>query len=264
MNEKVKKIIEYGARAPHFHPNFPLILFWSQKSGCTSFANWFFSQIGLYEIAMQYNPFIHNYEYDIYKSKARYITKLSRELLKGEKDTLKLVRNPYKRAVSSFVSLIAPPGIENPEWEPIRKFIYNDSTCKKKISFKHFLHYLHANGADADYLNPHYSQQYIQGEEEFVTNYIYLEDFSNEISRIETKYNLQTIPLDTLTRSWHHQAPKMIHKGNYAEADITDPSFPRLPTYQSFYDTEAIQLVTDIFNEDFEAYHYLKMDISTI
>ena len=42
MNEKVKKIIEYGARAPHFHPNFPLILFWSQKSGCTSFANWFF------------------------------------------------------------------------------------------------------------------------------------------------------------------------------------------------------------------------------
>ena len=36
------------------------------------------------------------------------------------------------------------------------------------------------------------------------------------------------------------------------------------PTYQSFYDTEAIQLVTDIFNEDFEAYHYLKMDISTI
>ncbi|MFE7738092.1 RNA methyltransferase, partial [Bacillus cereus] len=75
---------------------------------------------------------------------------------------------------------------------------------------------------------------------------------------------LQTIPLDTLTRSWHHQAPKMIHKGNYAEADITDPSFPRLPTYQSFYDTEAIKLVTDIFNEDFEAYHYLKMDISTI
>lgn len=83
---------------------------------------------------------------------------------------------------------------------------------QKKKSFKHFLHYLHANGADSDYLNPHYSQQYIQGEEEFVTNYIYLENFSNEISKIENKYNLQTIPLDTLTRSWHHQAPKMIHK----------------------------------------------------
>ncbi|EOP91368.1 hypothetical protein IGM_02014 [Bacillus cereus HuB4-4] len=62
---------------------------------------------------MQYNPFIHNYE--CYISKAGYITKLLRELLKEEKETLKLVRNPYKRAVSSFVSLIAPPGIENPE-----------------------------------------------------------------------------------------------------------------------------------------------------
>ncbi|EOP91369.1 hypothetical protein IGM_02015 [Bacillus cereus HuB4-4] len=56
----------------------------------------------------------------------------------------------------------------------------------------------------------------------------------------------------------------MIHKGNYAEADITNSSSPRLPTYQSFYDTEAIQLVTDICNEDLEAYHYLKMDISKI
>ncbi|MEC2467873.1 RNA methyltransferase, partial [Bacillus cereus] len=70
--------------------------------------------------------------------------------------------------------------------------------------------------------------------------------------------------LDPLKKSLHHQANKMINKGNYAEAEITDPLFPRLPTNQSFYDTEAIQLVTDIFNEDFESYHYLKMDISTI
>ncbi len=115
----------------------------------------------------------------IYISKAGNITKLSRELLEGEKDTLKLVRNPYKRAVSSFVSLIAPSDIENPEWVSIRTFSYSDSTCKKKISFKHFLHYLHANGADSDYINPHYSQQYFQGEEGFVPKYMYLENFSN-------------------------------------------------------------------------------------
>ncbi len=54
---------------------------------------------------------------------------------------------------------------------------------KRKNHLNIFLHYLHANGADSDYLNPHYSQQYIQGEEEFVTNYIYLENFSNEISK---------------------------------------------------------------------------------
>lgn len=74
----------------------------------------------------------------IYISKAGYITKLSRELLKGEKDTLKLVRNPYKRAVSSFVSLIAPPGIDNPEWRPIRKFICNDVHAKRKYHLNIF------------------------------------------------------------------------------------------------------------------------------
>lgn len=56
----------------------------------------------------------------------------------------------------------------------------------------------------------------------------------------------------------------MIHKGNNAEVDIIDPLFPRLPIYQSFYDKEATQLVKDMFNEDFEAYHYLKMDIFII
>lgn len=114
---------------------------------------------------------------------------MSRELLKGEKDKIKLVWNPYKRVVRYFVSLIAPLVIENPEWGLIRKFTYNDSTCKKKISFKHFFHYLHVNGADSDYLNLHYSQQCIQGEEEFVTNYIYLKDFSNEIPKIEININ---------------------------------------------------------------------------
>ncbi|HFJ9467067.1 TPA: RNA methyltransferase, partial [Bacillus cereus] len=40
----ISNIINYG-RVPHFNPNFPLILFWSQKSGCTSLAHWFFYQI---------------------------------------------------------------------------------------------------------------------------------------------------------------------------------------------------------------------------
>lgn len=32
-------------RVPHFHKDFPLILFWSQKSGCTSLAHWFFIKL---------------------------------------------------------------------------------------------------------------------------------------------------------------------------------------------------------------------------
>ena len=37
--------------------------------------------------------------------------------------------------------------------------------------------------------------QYVQGEEEFVTKYIYLENFSTEIVNLEQIYQLKTSPL---------------------------------------------------------------------
>lgn len=244
------------ARGPHFHQDFPIILFWSQKSGCTSLAHWFFYQINLFKEAIKYNPFIHNYEYDIYKNSVYYFTGLANALNTNEKQAYKLVRNPYKRTVSSFLSLIAPPHIEHPEWKPIRYFLYQDENCNKKISFKLFLYYLKAHMTNLDAVNPHYVQQYIQDEEKFVTNYIYLENFSSEISNLENIYGLKKSPLDSLTKSWHHQSKNTIFKGDYADADITDPLFPRLPTYDSFYDNETIQLVEDIFNKDFTTYRY--------
>lgn len=50
----------------------------------------------------------------------------------------------------------------------------------------------------------------------------------------------------------------MIYKGNFSEGDITDPLFPRHPTFESFYDTECIQLVQTIFQNDFDTYKYSK------
>ncbi|OJD69621.1 sulfotransferase family 2 domain-containing protein [Bacillus sp. NH11B] len=248
-------IIKYG-RVPHFNTNFPLILFWSQKSGCTSLAHWFFYQINLFKQAIKYDSFIHNYEHEIYKNSSDYFIELAAALCSKEKDTYKLVRNPYTRAVSSFVSLIAPPYIENPAWDPIRRFYYGNDTCNKPISFKIFLYYLKAKMTDLEQIDPHALQQYVQSEEEFVTNYFHLENFSTEIKNLEKAYQLKASPLHILTKSWHHQIDKAIFKGAYADADITDPLFPRIPTYDSFYDHETIQLVQEIFYKDFITYKY--------
>ncbi|HHL0974578.1 TPA: RNA methyltransferase, partial [Bacillus cereus] len=84
----------------------------------------------------------------------------------------------------------------------------------------------------------------------------YFENFSTEIVSLEQIYQLKTSPLHILTKSRHHQKDRAIFKGNFADADITDPLFPRLPTYDSFYDYETIQLVQDIFNKDFTTYKY--------
>lgn len=76
------------------------------------------------------------------------------------------------------------------------------------------------------------------------------------ICAIEMKYKLKKSPITILTKSWHHQSDKMAHEGNYADVDITDPLFPRLPTYKSFYDNECLGLVYSIFHQDFKIYKY--------
>ncbi|OFC94839.1 hypothetical protein BTGOE5_50650 [Bacillus thuringiensis] len=161
FDSSLLRIISTHSRIPNYHRNFPIILFWSQKSGCTSLANWFFYQIDLLQTALSYSPFIHNYEYHIYKNTPAYSVRLGIALREKQKETFKLVRNPYRSAVSSFVSLIAPPYVENPEWKPIRKFLYQDENSPKGISFKQFLYYLFIKGAQADDINPHFTQQYI-------------------------------------------------------------------------------------------------------
>ena len=50
----------------------------------------------------------------------------------------------------------------------------------------------------------------------------------------------------------------MTFKGNYADVDITDPSLPKLPAYKSFYDKETVDLVVEIFQDDFLMYQYSK------
>lgn len=115
-------IIKYG-RVPHFNSNFPLILFWSQKSGCTSLAHWFFYQINLFKQAIKYDSFIHNYENEIYKNSSDYFIELAAALYTNGKDSYKLVRNPYTRAVSSFFSLIAPPSHRKPSMESYSEFL---------------------------------------------------------------------------------------------------------------------------------------------
>ncbi|KXY10835.1 hypothetical protein [Bacillus sp. FSL K6-0067] len=60
------------------------------------------------------------------------------------------------------------------------------------------------------------------------------------------------------TRNPVHRAHQMTFKGNYADVDITDPSLPKLPTYKSFYDKETLDLVVEIFQDDFLMYQYSK------
>ncbi|KAB2488080.1 sulfotransferase family 2 domain-containing protein [Priestia endophytica] len=255
-SEKIKRI--FGHRVPHYQRDFPIILFWSPRSGCTSFVKWFFFQIGLLDKALQYNPWVHYYELEVYKRKPNYLQNLILEIMQSEKEIYKLVRNPYRRAVSSFIMFTGNPIIWGDLTTKMKQHFYNDKNSKEGFSFKQFLQYLKTNGADVYSMDPHFSQQYVGGEERYVNKYIYLENFNNNIRELENKYGLVPAPLDQLSQSSHHFNSKMIHTGNYANVRTTDPSFPNFPTFESFYDEETKMLVEEVFKKDFETYLYNK------
>ncbi|HWO96610.1 MAG TPA: sulfotransferase family 2 domain-containing protein [Bacillus sp. (in: firmicutes)] len=245
-------------RMPNYHDSFPIILMWSHKSGCTTLLNWFFHHINLLDEAKKYHPWVHQYEVEVFKNNDDYAQDLVNLLLSGKKEVYKLVRNPYKRAVSAFLMLYYQ---DEPYWygvwKTIRTHHFGHSRNQNGISFKQFLYYLKDTGADISSTNHHFAEQYIDGEEKYIDHYIYLEDFRHQIPAIEEKYKLKQTDL-TQFYSSHNTSRYMTHKGNYAEVSITDPAFPVFPTYSSFYDEETKKLVDEIYQRDFEMYGYEK------
>ena len=242
---------------PNYHKDFPIILYWSQKSGCTTLLKWFFEQLGILEEAMKYSPWIHYYESQVYKN-GTYPEELIEHILSGQKDSYKLVRNPYKRAVSQFLIFPTTRGLPEweREWEQIREFFYGDKASKRGITFKQFLIYVRDYpGVIDDHLTP----QYLDGEENFVQDYIYLERFSTQIKQIEKKYGLKTLDISQLSKSPHHYSENMKLQGNFANFEVVIDTFEKykqFPTYQSFYNEETLSLVNSIYQKDFEVYGY--------
>lgn len=254
--ELLQDIIKF--RVPNYHKEFPIILFWSQKSGCTTLLKWFFYQVDLLEEALKYNPWVHYFEEEVYKVSPKYKRDVIDCLMSKQKDSIKLVRNPYTRAVSQFLILSSTKGIPywDREWEKIKEFLYGNKASNRGITFKQFLIYVKDYPGNID---DHFKPQYLEGEELFVQNYIYIEQFDYYIKEIEKKYGLKQSSLSDLKGSSHHLSSFMNLKGNFANIEITNETFTehkQIPTYDSFYNEETIKLVNHIYKKDFEVYNY--------
>ncbi len=264
-NNIVRELIKYK-RTPLFNEDFPLVLLWSQKAGCTTLSRWFFYQIGLLDKALQYHSSIHVYKNAVYYQQKDYVDNLTKSISNPKKDTIRLVRNPYKRAVSSYLTIASYCYSKkllktklNEDWSRIYNLYYNNTPPYKGISFKQFLYYLEKVGVNLDTVDGHIAKQHCSGEESFVTNYIKIENFTSEIRNIEKRYNLSKSP-NTLLKSPNTFSPKMTLNGNHSELILTSKQLINgpLPNYESFYDREAIQLCNEIFKDDFSFYNYEK------
>lgn len=251
-------------RTPLYHQDFPLVLLWTPKAGCTTFARWFFYQIGLLEEALAYNPSIHVYKGGVYFKQKNYLDPHASEKILKNKMTYKLVRDPYKRAVSSYFTIAyycyrgLPNIAMNKDKERILAMFYPNSSYKG-ISFKQFLYYLLNVGADYKIVDGHIAKQYCQEEEYFSPQLIKLENFRKEVKGIEEKYKLLLSPENVLI-SPNSFAPKMTESGLNSDTILTLPQLINgpLPEYNSLFDKETIQLCNHVFHDDFKVYNYKK------
>lgn len=239
-----------GSYIPLYNKDFPLILFWTPKSGCTTLNKWFFYQIGLLEkVSRDTDGDVHRFRDFVYRKEPKYTQELTKNLLGADKHTYKLVRNPYKRAVSSYLHTLSQPWLIS---------IFN-SEVYKGLSFKQFLTQLKNMGPNINTIDRHIAPQYIQGEEKFIKNYIQLENFNKHIQKIENNHGLLKSPISLISKSSHHFTERMIQKGDIAEKVFTIEIFTGpFPTFESFYNKETKELVKEIFKKDFEAYGYDK------
>ncbi|WP_270181704.1 sulfotransferase family 2 domain-containing protein [Alkalihalobacillus sp. CinArs1] len=233
---------------PLYDSNFPILFFWSPKGGCTSLAKWYFYHIGLLETASQYES-IHSYRMNEFQIQPHYEKNILKALVNDEKNVYKLVRDPFTRAVSSYFATITN--------ESIMRVIAPH--LKDGMSFKQFLYIIRNIGVTKGAINLHIAQQYTDGEELLIKNYIRLENFMNELKTIEKQYNLPHSPIETIVKSPHHITDKMkkFDERCFAEVKMSQSSLNKpVPDYQNFYNEETMQLVKEIYKHDFVTYQY--------
>jgi hypothetical protein len=241
-----------------------LVVFWNGKAGCSFITKWFFFQCDLLEEAINYNPWIHDYRNQVFTKKENYITNLSDALFDKSVTKIKLVRNPYARAVSAYFAV-------NTYFENNRKFDLFHKTERPKIfnflkrkedegfSFNEFIDFL----SHDESIDTHFIKQTHQLEKTKVFTFhkiIKLENIRDELSKLENELNLKSSSHLNFRNSSHNVTySKESHSfcGNNVFEFHRSPDLV-IPPFKSFYNSSIQKKVLQLYKEDFINYNYSK------
>ena len=207
------------------------IIDWSAKSGCTTILKIFLDYMDLLDKFKNYH-WIHNCRPIYYNEYGRVDEQL---LFSNEYLKIKFVRNPYSRAVSSYLHVMNTK-LKN-------KFRH------KNMSFHTFLLSLKSRELN----DIHYNLQMTKEEKnnKIFDKVIKIENLSKEILEINSLYNIN---LNCNFSSFHHKkidtkVSKNISYKKYSQ-------IKNIPSYNFFYDQKIKNLVYKIYKEDIEKYDY--------
>ncbi len=248
----------YKASKPSPVLNFDkkLAVFFSAKSGCTFLVKWFFFQIGHLTAALDFNHFVHNYREKVYlnsdhftKSENNFINTKGKDYLK-----IKVVRNPFERAVSSYIHFLGMLDKQHPEINNNFGIGYE----KMNYSFADFLNLL--STINVNKCNVHWRQQYQLIERRLKFDHIIdLNNSTEELLKLEDVYKLKkTSDITSLVQSGHHSSGKKT-PANQQFCGYTAFAFAvkkNRPDYKYFYNAALENQVRQIYQVDFEKYQF--------
>ncbi|MEM5518912.1 sulfotransferase family 2 domain-containing protein [Henriciella sp. AS95] len=255
-------------RIPLFHPDFPAIIMWSQKSACTIAVKWFFYHLGLLDEALEHHRWIHNYENDVFKARPRYLEDC-RDAIRAGMPVIKLVRNPYERAFSGYLETCNRRVVTNDDhWSTqvrmsVLEYLTGDrQDMEYAYSFLQFCEWLAQQ--DASGLDPHISPQYQALERSINLTALRIDDTGNAFLRIEEMFALpSTAKVKGLHNSPHHHSKvqkndaeilRLMRLGVPIHKDRAFKVFDA--TASAIAQSDAAESLRTLYRHDFDAYGY--------
>ena len=230
-------------------------LLWSAKAGCTFSVKWFFHHSGLLEEALEYDPWIHNYRKDVYNQSSDYRETI-KDFLRGpdQYTMVKLVRDPYDRAVSSFIHAAKHEFLE----ERMSTYLGRSVDQQHRFSFDEFVGYLET--INLRKCNPHHRIQVheIERKLKIKLRAIRLDHSFQELEEIEKELGLPISDKKQLNTSNHHTVRQFDERlGFVGETNYEDlRKMGNLPVAEQFYNEALRKRVAKLYQEDFERYGF--------
>ena len=266
---KIQSADDYwkDSNLPLYNKDFPIIISWSPKSGCTTILKWFLAQNRLLDEANNYSDWVHDYRENKLCTRPGYKKLCMQYFIENpsSKHIIKVIRNPYTRAVSSYVHVLRW-GVLTKDWPLISKIETwkrsNNLKNQKGMSFRQFLLFIIDQQSKGHLLDPHLKQQYDEIQDPKVNHYVRIENIMNDLEEIEKKFSLECLDYKQISNSIHHNIASIAHtwpsKASQHVANHDYESVLGTPPSEIFLDEETKSLIRIAYWRDCYAYsqHY--------
>lgn len=242
--------------------DFPIVVCWSPKAGCTTVLKWFLEHNGLLDEAVAFSPWVHDYRAsrlcvgdDYHRQCERLFGRQS-----ANRFIVKVIRNPDRRAVSCYLHFLR--WCHDPGWSAGAAV----SDWKREVglggqrglSFRQFLRFLADERSRGRAIDPHFRQQFEPLQDPLVHAHIPLERLSAGLVELERLFRLRDVDLGRLGGSNHHNPPTPDCR--WPDPPATHPADGRtiemfgVPAPEAFLDPDTLACVREVYRVDHEAY----------